>query len=245
MDNRDEIEFDLIQLMRFLLKKVWIILLVVALCGVGGFVASKLFATPEYTTSCRIYVYKDGEVDYNNLVIATQMTNDCELIITGQNVTERVIENLGLKMSPASLSKRITVSSESNTRILDLEYTDTNPERAAAILNEVCDVAAVQIKEITKASVVTIVYEAKVPTSPSSAGPTRTAVLVAVIGAALTIAILVVLFLMDDTIRTEDDVERYLGLSTLGAIPISDELGTSKKTGDNSKTKGAARFIKK
>lgn len=245
MDNRDEIEFDLIQMARFLLKKAWIIILAVIVFGVGGYVASKLLSTPEYTTSCRIYVYKEGEVDYNSLVIATQMANDYELIITGQNVTELVIENLNLKMSPEALSKRITVSSKSNTRVLDLEYTDTDPERAAAILNEVCNVATTQIKAITKASEVTTVYEAKVPTSPSSAGPTRDALLAAILGAVLAISILVVIFLLDDTIRSEDDVERYLGLSTLGAIPASEELGKAQKLVEAAKSKGAARFGKK
>lgn len=246
MEHRDEIEFDLMQMLRFLMKKAWIVVLAALVCAVGGFAVSKLLSTPEYTTSCRIYVYEEGkEMTYNDLVIATQMTNDCEIIITGHNVTKKVVENLGLNMSAESLSKRLKVSSEASTRILDLEYTDTNPERAAAILNEVCAVASVQIKEITSVDAVKTVFEAEVPTTPSSAGPTRSAMLAAILGAVLAIGVLVVIFLMDDTIRSEDDVERYLGLSTLGAIPISEELGVAKKLAEMAKNKGAARFAKK
>lgn len=246
MEHRDEIEFDLIQMMRFLMKKAWIIVLAVLVFAVGGYVGSKLLSTPEYTASCRIYVYEEGkEMSYNDLVIATQMTNDCEIIITGHNVTKQVVENLGLNMKPESVSKRLTVTSEASTRVLDLSYTDTDPERAAKILNEVCAVASVQIEEITSVDAVRTIFLADVPTAPSSAGPSRAALLAAALGAVLVVAVLVVIFLMDDTIRSEDDVERYLGVSTLGAIPVSEELGTAKKLVESAKSKGVARFAKK
>lgn len=246
MEHRDEIEFDLLQMVHHLLKNAWIIILAAVVFAVGGYVGSKLLSTPEYTTSCRIYVYEEGkEMSYNDLVIATQMTYDCEIIITGHNVTRAVVENLDLTMSPESLSKKLTVTSEKSTRILDLQYTDTDPERAAAILNEVCAVASVQIKEITNVDAVKTVYAADVPTSPSSAAASRAALLAGALGAVLAIAVFVVIFLMDDTIRTEDDVERYLGLSTLGAIPISEELGVAQKSAETAKSKGVARFVKK
>lgn len=246
MEHRDEIEFDLLQMVRYLFKKAWIIILAAVVFAVGGYVGSKLLSDPEYTTSARIYVYEaNAEMNYNGLVIATQLTKDCEIIITGHNVTGPVIENLGLNMSAESLSRRLKVSAETSTRILDLEYTDTDPKRAAMVLNEVCAVAAVQIEEITQVDAVTTIYQAEVPTSPSSAGPTRSAMLAAILGAVLAIGVLVVIFLMDDTIRSEDDVERYLGLSTLGAIPVSEELGTAKKLVESAKSKGVARFAKK
>lgn len=246
MEHRDEIEFDLVQLMRFLLKKAWIIVLALLVSGVVGFLVSKLLTTPTYTTSCRLYVYDENkEMSYNDLVIATQLTNDCEIIITGQNVTKPVIEKLGLKMTPEALGKRIVVGSEDNTRVLHLEYTDTNPERAALILNEICAEAASQIQTVMKVDAVTQLYAAEVPTSPSSAGPGRDALLFGLIGAVMAIAILVVIFLLDDTIRSEDDVTRYLGLSTLGAIPSSEELGAPRKAGEAANGKGVARFAKK
>ena len=68
--------------------------------------------------------------------------------------------------------------------------------------------------------------------------PRTTAILMALLGAALTAGVFVVLFLLDDTIRTDEDVERYLGLSTLGIIPISAELETAKQPGEGTPRKG-------
>lgn len=246
MEKNDEIELDLLQMARYVLKKGWVVILAALIFAIGGYFGSKLLITPEYTTNCRIYIYqKDQKVDVTNLTIATQICNDCEVIITGQNVTKEVINNLGLKMSASTLSSRIKVSSEANTRILELSYTDTNPERAAAILNEICDVASAQIKNITSVDAVKTIYKAEVPTSPSSDGPGKYAVIVGAVGAVLAVCVLIALFLLDDTIRNEEDVTRYLGLSTLAAIPACEELGTARKIADAAKSKSTARFAKK
>ena len=249
MEKNDEIEFDLLQLARYVFKKGWVVILAALVFGIGGYFGSKLLITPEYTTSCRIYIYQKNAdkvtMDVPNMTIATQLCNDCEIIITGQNVTREVVNNLGLKMSASALSSRIEVTSEDNTRILQLKYTDTNPERAAAILNEICNVAAVQIKGVMEVDAVKTIYKAEVPTTPSSDGPGKYAVIVAAIGAVLAVCVLIVLFLLDDTIRNEEDVTRYLGLSTLAAIPACEELGTARKIAEAAKSKGTARFAKK
>lgn len=247
MDSRNEIEFDLMQMVRYLLKKIWIILLATVLFAGGGFYVSKSTTVPQYTTHCRVYVYQkdeiDESVDYNGVVLATQLANDCEILITGINVTERVVENLGLNVSPDYISDRIVVTSQSNTRILEIEYTDSNPERAAAILNEICDEGSKQIVQIMNVDAVNKIYSARVPTSANPTNESRDAILAGAVGALLAIGVLVVLFLMDDTIRNEDDVERYLGLSTLSALPSAEELDTQTET--TAKGKQTARFAKK
>lgn len=250
MEKNDEIEFDLLQMARYVVKKWWVIMLAGLIFGIGGYFGSKLLITPQYTASCQVYIYQKNEnqqvtMGVNDLTIATQLCNDCEIIIKGQSVTKEVINNLNLKMSAAALSSRIKVTSEANTRILQMEYTDTNPKRAAAVLNEICDVAAVKIQEIMTVDAVKTIYEAEVPTSPSSDGPGKYAVIAAAVGAVLVVCVLIVLFLLDDTIRNEEDVTRYLGLSTLSAIPACEELGTVRKIADAAKSKSTARFAKK
>lgn len=251
MENRNEIEFDLMQMVRFLLKKLWIILIVTVIFAVVGHVISQTMTVPQYKSHSRIYVYQkpaendEASVDYNGIVIASQLANDCEVLITGINVTQEVVDQLGLSVSPSYISDRITVSSEKNTRIIQIEYTDTDPQRAAAILNTILEVATVQIKTIVNADVVSIVYEAQVPAAPMATTVDRDTILAAAIGALLSIGVLVIVFLMDDTIRNEDDVDRYLGLSTLSAVPICPNLDPTIKNNETKKGKHLARIIKK
>lgn len=251
MENRNEIEFDLMQMVRFLLKKLWIVLIVTVVFAMAGYLVSQATTVPQYKSDSRIYVYQkptendETTVDYNGIVIASQLANDCEVLVTGVNVTQEVVNRLGLNVSPSYISDRITVSSENNTRIIQIEYTDTDPQRAATILNTVLDVATVQIQEIVNADVVSVVYEARVPTSPMPTTVTRDTILAAAIGALLCIGVLVVIFLMDDTIHNEDDVDRYLALSTLSVVPICPDLGPVSKSADAKRGKKFARIIKK
>lgn len=237
--EKDEIEFDLVEFLYYLKKKLWIIALAVLVFAVGGFLGSKLLTTPHYTATARLWVYRQADqLSAAGMQTATQLRRDCEILITGENVTKKVIDQLDLSMTPASLSKRIELTADDDTRVIGVELTDTDPERAALILNTICKVATDEINSMVggkgglaqeKEEVITIVYDATVPTSPSSRGAKTIALLAAVLGGVLALGVLVVLFVNDDTIRTEDDIERYLGLSTLAVIPVSGELRSAKK----------------
>lgn len=230
MEKQDKVRFDLDGLVRYLARRIWIILLVSVVFALGGYIVGKITIVPQYTASTRIYVFRDNdEMNYAGLQVATQLRRDCAILITGDNVTKKVVENLNLSMSPAALGKRIHVTSEDNTRILQLDYTDTNPERAALIINEVREVAMDQINDIMKVDVVSTVYEAEVPRSSSSMSATQYGMLAALIGAVLSLIALIAVFVRDDAIRTEEDAERYLGLSVLAVVPVSEELGTAKR----------------
>ncbi len=75
---------------------------------------------------------------------------------------------------------------------------------------------------------------AVVPTAPSAPNVMRNVLIIGMLGVILTIAVVVVRFLLNDTITTSEDVERYLGLSTLALIPFSDELDDGQ---DSSRSK--------
>ena len=97
--------------------------------------------------------------------------------------------------------------------------------------------ASVQIKEIMGVDAVNLVYAAETPQGKSGPSVTKNTLIAALVGLVAAVGVLVVIYLLDDTIRTEDDVERYLGLSVLGVIPISSEMGSlGKSAGTAAKT---------
>lgn len=253
MDKKNDIEFDLIDLLLYMKKRLWIIILAVAVFTVAGYVASKTLMTPEYTATARVYVVydvqnaDDDKLDesYTQQLVAGQLRNDCVVLLSDVKVTEEVVKNLGLNTSAAGLSSRLTVEAEDNTRILNLSIVDTNPQRAAQILNEVCNVGKQKIKEMVGEDVLNVVHYAEVPGGPSSPSPKRNATVAAILGLVVAVSVMVVVFLMDDSIRNETDMEHYLGLSTLAEIPVSDELGQGKKSIEKRAFRGIARGKRK
>lgn len=232
MEKKDDIEINLIELFFYLKKRIVIIVAAVLAATAIGFVLTQFFIAPEYTASTRMYVLNRSDetnVVYSDFQTSTLMSSDYKALITGRNVTDEVISDLGLNMSSGQLAKLITVTSPDNTRIVQIDVIDTDPQRAADIANAVYETAAEQIQSIMDVDAVSLVYSAEVPESPSSPSLLRNTIIAAALGFIVAVGVLVVIYILDDTIRTEEDVERYLGLGTLGVIPISQELGTKHK----------------
>ena len=121
--NQNEMEFDLLQLFRHLLKRAWIIVLVMVVFAVAAYGISKKNEIPRYTASCRVFVYsqEDG-IGYNDALYALYLRKDCQVILTGQNVAAEIVNNLGLNISPSAISGGIRVAAEDDTHVLELSY---------------------------------------------------------------------------------------------------------------------------
>ena len=226
MEYKD-IYINWVDLFYYLKKKILIIISAGLLCAIAGFAATALFMKPEYTAATRIYVLNrasENAVSYSDYYSSNYIVQDYAVLITGKNVTSKVVEKLGLNMSASELASKITVSSVNATRVVQIQVVDTNPHRAADIANCVREVASQQIKEILNVEAVNMVYEAEIPKGKSGPNVLSNTMFATVIGLAVAVCALALAFFMDDTIRTEDDVEHYLGLSVLGVIPASSDM---------------------
>lgn len=241
-NHNEEFEIDLIDLLYYLKKKVWIIAAALVIGAVIGLAFTMLFVDTEYTATTRMYVLNrssETAVSSSDYSISNYMISDYEVLITGQNVTKEVINRLGLDMTTKELSSKISVSAVDSTRVLQITVVDTKAQRAADIANCVREVASQQIKEIVNVEAVNLVYEAEVPQQKSGPSLAKNTILAAVLGMIAAVGVFVVIYILDDTIRTEEDVERYLGLSVLGVIPASEEIerGTAKLPDASKKAK--------
>jgi len=230
--NEKQIEIDIIGLFHHLKKWFVIILAAALVCGVAGFLYAETFIKPTYTAETRLYVLNRSSttaVQSGDFQLSDQLLKDYQVLITGKNVTGKVVEQLGLKMSPNALAGKISVTALEETRVLQIVVTDGNPDRAAQIANKVCQVAAQELQRITDADAVNQLYEAEVPKAPSGPNTRRYLVIWGLVGLLIAAGILSVIFILDDSIRSEEDVERYLGLSVFGVIPDSGDIDTSSR----------------
>ena len=119
------------------------------------------------------------------------------------------------------LLEKVEVTNPTYSRILQVTVNDPNPQTAADIANEVASVAESKLKEITGMQAIKIYEEAAVPEKPSSPSLKKNCALGLLAGIVLAMAVITVLYLMDDTIKTEDDIEKYLGMTTLAVLPYN------------------------
>jgi len=233
MDQQNEkLELSLVELFLYLKKKLIIIVATALLFGLAGYIYNTVFVEPQYTAETSIYVLNrtnSSAVVSSDFQTSTYLLRDYQVLITGQNVTKKVVAELDLKMSHTSLSRKIDVSAHNNTRVLQIRVTDTDPQRAADIANAVRSIATKQITEIMEVDAVHLIYEADVPTRPSSIQLPQKVCITALIGLGLALIVFITIFVLDDTIRNEEDVAHYLGLSVIGVIPASSDMLTARE----------------
>lgn len=249
MDNQNEIEIDVRELLYTLKKKLRLLISVTLICGVIGMLVSLFLLKPQYTASTRVYVLNradEASILYSDFQTSNYILKDYQVLIGGQNVTKEVVERLDLDITYRELAGKLTITAEENTRVLQISVTDTDPARAAALADCIREVASEQIRDIMDTDALKTVYPADVPDRPSSPNVIVNSILAAIVGFLSVVAGCFLKCLLDDTISTEEEVEHYLGLSTLAIVPVSAELDISHSgAGKRSSDAGIRKTSKK
>ena len=226
MNNQEyqAVEIDVFAMLKTLWKRKFSIVLVALVFAIAAFGYSAFLAKKEYQSTSRIYVVSRQNQDNNaltnsDLQAGSYLVKDYREIILSQNVLSQAIEELKLDMTPAELSKKISVSVPTDTRILSITAKDGDPKEAARIANGLRNVAAEKIIAVTKVSDVTTLDEAEVPQTPSSPNIRRNVLLGFIAGAGLMVVLMVVVEVLDDRVKRPEDIEELMGLTLLGIVP--------------------------
>lgn len=225
-DGGDVIEIDILELLGVVLSKIWIVIGSAVLVAVITYLVCYFLITPKYESTTKIYVINRQNSDaltYSDLQSGAQLTKDYRELVTSRPVLEQVKSELGLEITTEKLKKKITVSVPTDTRIVSITAEDTDPYMARAIADRVRISAAEHIANVMNTEAVNVVEEGNLPTQISSPKIIRNTAIGGVGGAFIAVMIIIIIYIMDDTIKNPDDVEKYLNLSVLGTIPVLDE----------------------
>lgn len=237
MDNRldrknDEMEIDLWEIFLVLLGKFPLMIAVGLFTALTAFMCTTFIMTPNYESTTKIYILSrqnSDNVTYSDLQVGTQLTQDYAELIQSRFVLEEVIEQLGLDMDYSTLKEKVSVNTPADTRILSITVTDGNPVAAMRIANAVREASSVHIQNVMDIEAVNVAETANLPTEKSSPNVGKNTMLGGMLGVLIVAAITVIAYLTNDTIKTAEDVERYLGLSTLAIIPLNEGEKKSRK----------------
>lgn len=225
-NDNEEMEIDLLELLMVMKKHLSAILLAGIVGLVIMFAYTSFLVTPLYSASSMMYVMPDNSNSMNSstlsdMQVGQQLTSDYSSMIKSRSFMEDVIKKLNLTIDYQQLLEKVEVTNPTSSRILQVMVNDPNPQTAADIANEVASVAESKLKEITGMQAIKIYEEAAVPEKPSSPSLKKNCALGLLAGIVLAMAVITVLYLMDDTIKTEDDIEKYLGMTTLAVLPYN------------------------
>lgn len=229
MKEQEKIEIDVLQLVKVLWKRKWIIVLAALVAGVVSFAYSSFVIKPQYTSTTRIYVVNRNQADKpglsnQDLQAGAYLVKDYREIILSQDVLEKVVTDQKLTIDAKTLGKKVSVNVPTDTRIVSISVRDVNPEEARRIANALREVAAQKIISITRVSDVTTLDEARPATSPSSPNIRRNTMMSVIVVTGLVILVVLLVELLDDRVKRPEDIEEVMQLSLLGVVPNLEKL---------------------
>ena len=229
MKLQDKIEIDVLQLVKVLWKRKFVILVAALVAGLVAFAYSSFVIKPQYTSTTRIYVVNRNQADKpgltnQDLQAGAYLVKDYREIILSQDVLEKVVADQSLTIDAKTLGKKVSVTVPADTRIVSISVRDGKPEEASRIANALRDVAAQKIISVTRVSDVTTLEEARPATSPSSPNIRRNTMMATIAGVGIVIVIVLLVELLDDRVKRPEDIEEVMHISLLGVIPNLEKL---------------------
>ncbi|MDF2908529.1 MAG: Capsular polysaccharide biosynthesis protein [Herbinix sp.] len=177
--------------------------MVTVIFSVTSGLVSSFCITPMYQSTAKLYILAKSTsiTSLADIQLGTQLTQDYMVLIKSRPVVTKVIENLGLDMTYEELVNVITIANQTNTRILEIKAEYQDAFLAKQIVDEFAEVSRTQIAKIMATDEPTIVedgYKSPYPFSPNSK---KNILIAGMVGALLSAGIIIVLHLMDDTIK--------------------------------------------
>lgn len=245
-ENRatDGVEIDLLEIIAVLFGRFRLILGVGILVALAAFLVSNYLITPTYESTTKIYILNKNEntaVTYSDVQLGSQLTKDYRELIGSRYVLEEVIRSLGLALEYKEMQKKVSVSTQEDTRVISITVKDHDPATAMTIADSIREVAGRHIEEVMDIDAVNMVEAANFPMEKASPSCLRWTLFGGILGClAVSVAVLA-RYLLDDTIKSSEDIEKYLELSTLALIPMRKNQGK----GGRRKKKSKKRQTKK
>lgn len=249
MMNQEEDVIDLLELFYVLMTKLHLIILSGLVCALIGLLCTMYLIPAKYTSTTSVYIYnqkKDSLMSLGDLQMSSSLTKDYEVMIKGRNILESTIEQLNLDMTYKQMRDIVSVKVPSDTRIVEISVTTEDPYLSRDIADKIREISSKNISEITETDAVNLVEKADIPERKSSPSISKNTVMGGMVGVVLSCGVIVLLHLLNDTIKNQDDVEKYLGLSVLGTIPLDETMvSEGKKRQKAKKTSGRQQLPKR
>ena len=240
---------DLVDLFGFFLSRLPLLIAAVLVGAVAAGLWTYFMIPEQFTATSRMYMVSassDSVVNLTDLNIGTSLSSDYVELMQTRPVVEGVIGELGLDYSYEQVLGMLSLSVVNNTRIVKISVTSTDPKEARDIANQMAKTSQVELPKVMEAPTPTIAEMAVLPTSRSAPSLSKNVVLGAATVLMLVLLALTVIYHMDDTVKTSEDLEKAFGIMPLSVIPEGKIEGIRKEPEGGAASDGGGRreFLK-
>lgn len=226
-------------------KRVSLIIMITAVVTITSAAISYFALTPIYQNSTQILVNQSKNeqqpVQFNEVQTNLQLINTYNVIIKSPAVLDKVISEMNLDMTSKELNGKVSVGSEQDSQVVNITVKHEDPHLATEIANQIAIVFQNEISKIMNVNNVSILSKAvdDPAMGPVEPKPLFNIAISLVVGLIMSIGLVFLLEYLDNTIKSESEIEKLLEIPVLGPVSIiSDEHEKKGKTRSNIKVRG-------
>ena len=220
----DYLEIDLVEVFYAILSHWALILITTVGLATAAYCYGRFMVTPVYSSSSALYVLSKSTsiTSMADIQVGTNLTSDYMEVVKTRPVVEKVMKSLGVVDTYSRFVRKISVSNPSNTRFLRITVQDPDAAFAKSVVDELADVSAAFISEKMDQEPPTIIQYGYSDGRPVTRSARYYAALGGLAGAVASVAIIVLMYLLNDKIMTPEDLEKRTGLNVLASLPFDD-----------------------
>lgn len=234
-NTKDYYVVDLAHIVRSVWQRIWVVAIVSILVATLGFSIAAFKIAPTYSSSIMLYVNNSsfiGDIGFSisssELTAAQSLAKTYTVLLKNRTTLERIIDETGVNYTWEDLYDMIDSGSVNETEVLKVTVTCENPNEAEKIANGIALVLPERVAEIVDGATMEVVDSAIA--DPEKVGPSISMFTVVgfIVGAILSIVVLIIMALMDNTVHDEEYVIKTYGYPILARVPNLLNSGTKK-----------------
>lgn len=228
MENREhELTLDLRDIIDVIRKRLWMIIAITLVATIISGLISFFLLKPLYEAKISIVIggkaqenSEKQQYDYSDIMMYQNLVKTYAEIAKSRTVAQKTMDKLKIKdMTLEILQSQISVTPQANTQIMDLKVKNRVPLDAMNIVNMLADNFVMESKRIYPLGNIQIIDSAVLPEDPVSPNKMFNIIIAFLFGLILSLGISFLFEFMDNTIKTEADVEKYMDIPVIGVIP--------------------------
>lgn len=221
-------ELDLKEIVQILWEKKAQIILITLIFMALGVIYTIGFVTPTYNASTSLLLATNSSTDIikSETITTTDVTLNSKLVgtyselVRSNKIIRNVISNLALNIDENDLKNCVSVTAVTNTEIIKISVKNQNPVTAAKVANEIAKVFIQNVKEFYGMENVHIVDQAEIPNGPANINHKRDVIVFGFIGLVVAVLYVLIINLLDTTVKNQEELEKMLGLPVLATLPL-------------------------
>ena len=206
-----------------ILKKGWKLMIIFMLLGAAAaYAISTYFITPMYSSDLSLYVMSSNSLSTNSasdINFSSRLARTYIIILKEPTVREQVANKLHTKIGAGQLGGMVTFEAVDDTEVIKISATSSDPELSAEICNVYGSVAPEVLQRVVKAGSVEIIGKARASGTPISPNVRNNTLYGAVAGIAVAIVVVLLRVLIDNTVQSEEEFKRIVGIPVWASIP--------------------------